>query len=322
MTAGSRAGELKDQGNVLFKNGDFLRSASMYTKALKETQDSHEVSVLYSNRSAALLKLQKVQKALADAEDSIKADPSYHKAYMRKAVVLESQAKTQEALQCYQQALESCPGNNDYMLKIRSLTKALNSSSRAAAKVAKQQTKTPSELAALSFAEGKLQYALELAQEHGETFAPELHFARLGSSSKADEETAVRAAHAFDAPELLVQFTGEMRHKAEQLGATAAVLIAPTSAVAFPQTWQQEAWPFRHHHGIFVQLQAMLEPFPPGQPPSTGTSGSGSIKHNASAPAAKVLLQRCWFIRLRDQRPPLEPQEISSDFNLLQPLLR
>jgi hypothetical protein len=47
MTAGSRAGELKEQGNVLFKNGDFLRSASMYTKALKETQDPHEVSVLY-----------------------------------------------------------------------------------------------------------------------------------------------------------------------------------------------------------------------------------------------------------------------------------
>jgi len=33
---------------------------------------------------------------LADAEDSIKADPSFHKAYMRKAVVLESQAKMEE----------------------------------------------------------------------------------------------------------------------------------------------------------------------------------------------------------------------------------
>jgi hypothetical protein len=61
------------------------------------------------------------------------------------------------------------------------------------------------------------------------------HLAGSSSNGKPQEDTAVRAAHAFDAPELLVQFTGEMRHKAEQLGATAAVLIAPTSAVAFPQ---------------------------------------------------------------------------------------
>lgn len=38
------------------------------------------------------------------------------------------------------------------------------------------QTKSPSELAALSFAEAKLQYTLELAQQQQDTFPPELHF--------------------------------------------------------------------------------------------------------------------------------------------------
>jgi hypothetical protein len=44
-----------------------------------------------------------------------------------------------QALQCYKQALQSCPENDDYVLKIKSLTKALHSSTRAAAKAAKQQ---------------------------------------------------------------------------------------------------------------------------------------------------------------------------------------
>lgn len=48
-------------------------------------------------------------------------------------------------------------------------------------------------------------------------------------------ETAVRAEHAFSAPEVLAQFLAEMRLKAHELGATAAVLVAPKAAVAFPQ---------------------------------------------------------------------------------------
>jgi hypothetical protein len=73
------------------------------------------------------------------------------------------------------------------------------------------------------------------------------------------------------------------------------------------QTWQQEAWPFRQHHGILVQLQAMVES---GHQTATvhGSHGISSTRQStaAAAPADKVLLQRSWFIRLRDQqRPPL-----------------
>jgi hypothetical protein len=46
---------------------------------------------------------------------------------------------------------------------------------------------------------------------------------------------AVRAEHAFAAPEVLAQFVQEMRGKAEQLHATAVLLIAPKAAVQFPQ---------------------------------------------------------------------------------------
>jgi hypothetical protein len=46
---------------------------------------------------------------------------------------------------------------------------------------------------------------------------------------------AVRAEHAFAAPEVLAQFVQEMRGKAEELRATAVLLIAPKAAVQFPQ---------------------------------------------------------------------------------------
>lgn len=49
------------------------------------------------------------------------------------------------------------------------------------------------------------------------------------------KELHVRAQHAFDAPDLLTMFVGEMRQQAHELQASAAVLVAPTSGVAFPQ---------------------------------------------------------------------------------------
>jgi len=50
-----------------------------------------------SNRSAALLRLNKLAKALADAEECVKLDPSWDKGWMRKGMVLESQGQLQEA---------------------------------------------------------------------------------------------------------------------------------------------------------------------------------------------------------------------------------
>jgi tetratricopeptide (TPR) repeat protein len=55
-----------------------------------------ELACCCSNRSAALLKLNKVAKALADAEECVKLDPAFHKGYMRMALALESQQRLEE----------------------------------------------------------------------------------------------------------------------------------------------------------------------------------------------------------------------------------
>jgi stress-induced-phosphoprotein 1 len=49
-----------------------------------------------SNRSAALLKLNKLAKALSDAEECVKLDPTWDKGWMRKGMVLESQGQLQQ----------------------------------------------------------------------------------------------------------------------------------------------------------------------------------------------------------------------------------
>jgi hypothetical protein len=120
--------------------------------------------------------------------------------------------------------------------------------------IAPQTSKSSAEQAAQQYAEAKLAYARERIAETDSKFAPELHFLHPGGSSgtsSTDQDAAdaepspashpgmkelqVRAQHAFDAPDVLTMFVGEMRKQAEELQATAVTLIAPKSAVSFPQ---------------------------------------------------------------------------------------
>ncbi|KAF6266025.1 tetratricopeptide repeat protein, circadian expression [Scenedesmus sp. NREL 46B-D3] len=318
-------GSLKDQGNELFKQGDYLKAAAVYTKAIKEAPSA----VLYSNRSAALLKLNKVAKALADAEECVKLDPAFHKGYMRMALALESQQRLEEALDCYRKALQAADNNNsEYTARAKALSKAIGKKGQ----IAKAQSRrSPAEAAALAFAESKLAYAAELAKEHGSTFAPELFFLQGRSSSGGassnnsssssspddNEEVAVRAEHAFAAPEVLAQFMQEMRGKAEELHASAVLLIAPKAAVQFPQTWRRAEWPFGQHDGVFVQLHASLK-----QATDSSSSNGADQQDAAAGRGSEGMLRKLWFIKFRENKPPVEPQEVSHEFEILPPLLR
>eukprot|EP00878_Enallax_costatus_P032969 GHUV01036329.1.p1 GENE.GHUV01036329.1~~GHUV01036329.1.p1 ORF type:complete len:241 (+),score=100.73 GHUV01036329.1:90-812(+) len=226
-----------------------------------------------------------------------------------------------QALSWYQKAQQAAQDNPEYSAKVKALSKTVNRSKQIASKLEASRTKrSQEELAALRFAESKLAYAAELEQEHGSSFPPELHFLNGNSSSSKSESAgeAVRAPHAFDSPEVLTQFIAEMRIRAEDLAATAAVLIAPKSAVAFPQTWRQQSWPFGAHDGIFVQLQALLK-----QSDSSSTNGkSDQQKGKAADGSSSNILRKTWFIKLRENKPPLEPQEVSQEYELLPQLLK
>jgi tetratricopeptide (TPR) repeat protein len=124
--------ELKEQGNLEYKNGNYLKAAALYAKAIKLLPNSslpaEEQAVFYrsgwlsavacgrccpagsrpltaglslvycpcSNRSAALLQINKVSKALADAEECTKLRPEWDKGFYRRAAALERLERFEE----------------------------------------------------------------------------------------------------------------------------------------------------------------------------------------------------------------------------------
>lgn len=100
----------KDEGNVHFKKGEFLKAAASYTKAIKAEPENH---VFYSNRSQAFLKLSKVGKALEDAEKCISLAPQFVKGYHRKASALHASERTDDAVEVLLTAIEQGLDNNE-----------------------------------------------------------------------------------------------------------------------------------------------------------------------------------------------------------------
>lgn len=79
------AEELKKEGNELFKNGEFLKSAEIYTSALRTCPVvcSNERSVLYGNRAVAKQKLNFKPAAIDDCTKAIEFNPNYVKVLLR-----------------------------------------------------------------------------------------------------------------------------------------------------------------------------------------------------------------------------------------------
>ena len=63
------AAALKAQANNLFKSGDFDKAFDVFTAAISEENQS---PALYSNRSAAAMKMKNFGQALKDAEKAVK----------------------------------------------------------------------------------------------------------------------------------------------------------------------------------------------------------------------------------------------------------
>ncbi|KAI8464222.1 MAG: hypothetical protein J3K34DRAFT_526386 [Monoraphidium minutum] len=306
--------ELREQGNAAFRSGDYLRAAAAYTKAIKAEPDS---AVLYSNRSLALMKLNKLTKALADAERATQLDPSCVKGWYRQAQILETQGHLEQAVSVLKEGSEAAgvaaaAGGADQELarSIRDLTRKLKGrcgggggGGGAAAKgVAENGGKTPASAAeaeALAFAEAWIQYAQEQLQEHGTDFAPTVHILPGGAPNAPDAphpEASVQGKGAFADPAALADFVNFVRTKGEALGARAVVSVVPKSQVAFPQMWQHGLWPYaKEQDGVFVQLQAADPPAPapdPATPRGAGKAAKPSAKATAGAAAGAAAARK------------------------------
>ncbi|CAG8527660.1 678_t:CDS:2 [Paraglomus brasilianum] len=92
------ADKAREEGNELFKKNDFVNAVQKYTEAIKRNDKDPRA---YSNRAACYTKLMALQEALKDCETCIQVDPTFVKAYIRKAVV-------EFAMKDYTKCLSTC----------------------------------------------------------------------------------------------------------------------------------------------------------------------------------------------------------------------
>ncbi|KAJ8281555.1 hypothetical protein COCON_G00040740 [Conger conger] len=106
---------LKETGNGQFKKGEHAEAEASYTAALVACplcDCSRERSILFSNRAAARLHLDKKEKAIADCTKAIELNPGYVRAILRRAELYEKTDKLDEALEDYKNILEKDPAHH------------------------------------------------------------------------------------------------------------------------------------------------------------------------------------------------------------------
>ncbi|KAF8485366.1 chaperone [Russula ochroleuca] len=93
----------REEGNRLFKEGDFAGAVKSYTESIK--RDPNDARG-YNNRALAYTKLVALPEALKDAEEAIRVDPAFVKAHIRKASVLFALREYTKALDALEVARE------------------------------------------------------------------------------------------------------------------------------------------------------------------------------------------------------------------------
>jgi tetratricopeptide (TPR) repeat protein len=107
--AGVREAEkAKEDGNKAFAKGEFGVAAEHFTLAINLDPSNH---VYHANRSAALLKIGKLEESLEDAHTAIKINPMYAKGHLRKGQALAVIGRVDLAVASMEQAVKLDPSN-------------------------------------------------------------------------------------------------------------------------------------------------------------------------------------------------------------------
>lgn len=98
-----KSAQAREEGNALFKKGDFAGAVKAYTESIKRDPNDPKG---YNNRANAYTKLVALPEALKDAEAAVKADPKFIKAYIRKSHILFTMREYVKAIEAVQEAAE------------------------------------------------------------------------------------------------------------------------------------------------------------------------------------------------------------------------
>ncbi|XP_069813433.1 sperm-associated antigen 1 isoform X2 [Dendropsophus ebraccatus] len=105
------AAQLKNEGNQLFKNGQFGEASVKYSEAIENlkntgSEDTEELGVLYSNRAACHLKDGNCAECIEDCNKALELQPFSLKPLLRRAMANESLEKYRQAYVDYKVALQ------------------------------------------------------------------------------------------------------------------------------------------------------------------------------------------------------------------------
>ncbi|KZC12690.1 PREDICTED: tetratricopeptide repeat protein 1 [Dufourea novaeangliae] len=106
---------LKNNGNDLFKSGEYIEAISMYTRGIQTCPlaYSKERSILYANRAAAKLKCLEKESAILDCTKAIELNPGYVKALVRRGQLYEEVEKLDEALEDFKKVYSLDPTHTE-----------------------------------------------------------------------------------------------------------------------------------------------------------------------------------------------------------------
>lgn len=266
---------LKDQGNEFFKSGKYLKAAALYTQAIKQDPSN---PTLYSNRAAALLQLDKLNKALDDAEMTIKLKPQWEKGYFRKGSILEAMKRYDDALAAFQIALQYNSQSQEVSKKIKRMNQLVKDSKRAQevenmrsnVDVAKHLDTFKSEMVEkygseecwkhlFSFVVETIETAIKSWLETS-TVDARVYFLLDTEKTQTDKYApVVNIDKAFESPHTHANCFSFLRQYAEESFSKAACLVTPKNIIAYPQVWKGQGsrkWKHAHSDGFFVQFES------------------------------------------------------------------
>lgn len=277
MAAAQEAPSLKDQGNALFKAGNFLKAAALYTQAIKADPSN---ATLYSNRSAAFLSLLKVSKALADADMTIQLKPTWEKGYFRKGCVLEAMERLDEALAAYREALQQNPQSSEVSTKIKRLSQLVRDKKRTQDKQAARSTVKVDKCSEFDIlrselvqrinddtrAQGIYKFFKEIfdsstkdwCEKSGKLDARVFFYSEKRKENSEETFPIVAVDKAFESPDTLSSCVSFLRQHAVDTSSVAACLVVSKQSIAFPQVWKGQGsrkWKHGQFDGFFVQLE-------------------------------------------------------------------
>ena len=151
----TRIDTLKQRGNECFSRGQYAESLGLYTSALDVLRASlglkpdtvfdadigtqlpaavsRVAAILLSNRANALLHMEMVLRALADATAAAAVDPGYAKAHFRRGTALLRLGRGAEALDDFRRAAFLCPADPSALDRVRECERFVQQQARARA---------------------------------------------------------------------------------------------------------------------------------------------------------------------------------------------